>query len=136
MYEGQLKQDIAENPPALLDEEKKRGRPWGISTLAVLNVFGAMLTVAAALGLGVSGKGSGAAVALGLLGLGQFLVARGLWHLKNWARLTALVCYGISATIGLIALFTGNPSGLAQFLVAGAIAGYLCRAHVVEAFGG
>lgn len=133
MYESRLPQEIVEGPAGVVEEEKAV-RPFGVSFLAGLNILGALLLMGAAFALGLSGESAGVAAVLGLLGVGQFLIARGLWRLKNWARITALVCYGLSATLGLIALFTGNPMGLVQLLVAGSITGYLSRAHVVEAF--
>lgn len=135
MYQGQVHEEIG-NDLVGLAEEKKAVRPFGVSLLAGLNTFGALLLVGAAFAFGLSGEGAGVAAVSGLLGLGQFFVAWGLWRLRNWARLTALVCYGLSATLGLIALFTGNPLGFVQLFVAGSITGYLTRAHVVEAFRG
>ena len=133
MYEDRVRETMMRNPSGLV-EEQKAARPFGVSILAGLNMFGAFLVVASAFAIGFSQGGTGTAIAFGLLGLGQFLVARGLWHLRNWARLIAIGAYSISAGLGLIALFLGNPLGILQMLVAGSIAYYLTREHVVYVF--
>ena len=133
VYKGKVQDTVLESPSGLVREQEAT-RPLGVSVLAGLNMFGALLMVVGAFGLGLSAGEPGAAWALGLLGLGQFLVARGLWRLRNWARLIAVGCYGLSSTLGLLSLFTGQPLGLVQTLVAGSIVHYLTRAHVVRAF--
>lgn len=133
MYKQEANQVVWEKAPGW-ESVYKKTRPVGVSVLAVLNMLGAVLMMVGALGLGLSAHEWGAALLLGLLGFGQLWVARGLWRLQNWARLTALICYGLSSLAGLVALLAGEPAGLIQLLVAGGLAGYLTR--VREAFAG
>lgn len=116
----------------------QRSRPVGISVLAVLNVIGAVVVGVAALAVGSEvGDPAAAGAAGAVLGLAAVLslvVAVGLWKLRNWARITALVLYSLSVVSGLASLILGDPSGVFQMLVAGGIVTYLCRARVREAF--
>ena len=56
----------------------------------------------------------------------SFLVARGLWKLKNWARIVAIVFAGLGI-LGVLGSFaTGfDISSLIQLAIHGAIGGYL-----------
>ena len=114
-----------------------RKRPLGVSILAVLNIIGAVILVLAAIG-GGSELGDPAAAAygaiMGLFGVFSLMVGIGLWRLRNWARIAAVVLYSLSALLGLVDLCQGAPAGFMQMLVAGSIAAYLCRAHAREAF--
>jgi uncharacterized membrane protein (DUF2068 family) len=71
------------------------------------------------------------------------LVGRGLWNLKNWARITVMVLAGISAILGIVELVGGltamNPLALAgaaaRIALSAWIAWYLNSAKVRAAFG-
>lgn len=118
--------------------EGKKKRPMGVSILAVLNMVGAVLLILAALGAGSELDDPGIASAygaiLGLFGVFSLMIAIGLWRLRNWARITAVIMYGISAVISLVELCQGSSSGFIQLVVAGSIAAYLCRAPARGAF--
>ena len=117
---------------------KERKRPIGVSVLAILNVVGSLLLMLAAFGAGgifSEAEAAGAAGAfLGLLAVASLIVAIGLWRLRNWARITAIILYILSAILGLVSIAQGDIGGLIQLIVAGNIAAYLCRGHVREAF--
>jgi len=121
----------------LIDERK---RPLGVSILAVLNTIGAVILVLAAIGGGSELGDPGAAAAygaiMGLFGVFSLMVAIGLWRLRNWARIAAIILYSLSALIGVIELSQGASPGFMQLLVAGNIAAYLCRARARDAFNG
>lgn len=141
MYPTSVNQPAVETPQIEGEEKKAQGvsRPIGVSILVVWNMIGALLLIFAAFVLGLEAGPRDSLVlplVTGLLGVGQFLIARGLWKLRNWARLVAIVCYGFSATAGLIGLFLGNPLGILQMLIAGSLVRYLTRDHVVQAFSG
>lgn len=91
---------------------EERKRPVGISILAVINMIGAALMAVAAIGIGTTTYDptvAGAAGAiLAFLSIGGLLIALGLWKLHNWARITAIVLYSISAVSGLIEGLSGN----------------------------
>jgi uncharacterized membrane protein (DUF2068 family) len=101
-------------------------------------MIGAVILVLAAIGGGSELDDPGAAAAygaiMGLFGVFSLMVGIGLWRLRNWARIAAVVLYGFSAAIGLVALCQGAPAGFMQMLVASSIAAYLCRAYARGAF--
>ncbi len=113
-------------------------RPLGVSILSVINVIGSVIAFLAAIGGGSTLGDPDAAVAYGaimaMFGVLYLAVAIGLWRLHNWARIAAVVLYGLSALIGMIELLQGAASGFMQMLVAGSIAAYLCRSRAREAF--
>ena len=78
--------------------------------------------------LGPIGSGflTGFFILLGIIiiGLGvlEFLIGRGLWKGKNWARITATIIAGIGVLSGLYSIIKGNYSsslGLAINLLVG-----------------
>ena len=113
-------------------------RPLGVSILSIINVIGSAIAFLAAIGGGSTLGDPQATAAYGaitaLFGGISLAVAIGLWRLRNWARITAVVFYGLSALIGMIELFQGAASGFMQMLVAGSIAVYLCKSRAREAF--
>jgi hypothetical protein len=119
---------------------KQVKRPVGVTVIAVWNIILAVL-----LGLGgligaveMAGEDHAAAAVAGVFIVGlavlAIIVAVGLLHLRNWARITATVLYGINALAGFIELLLGNPFGLVGLVVALTILIYLNRAQVREAF--
>jgi len=115
-----------------------RKRPRGISVLAVINMIGAGLGFLAAFGAGAEAIDPAVAGAAGALlaGMAAFslVVAIGLWRLRNWARILAIILYSLSAVLGLISLAQGVGQGFFQLLIAGSLVAYLCRAPIREAF--
>lgn len=119
----------------------ERRRPLGISLLAGWNMLAAVALALAAIGAGATTHDPEAAGALGailgFMAVVSFAIGIGLWRLRNWARITAITLHSFSVVTGLLSLFlAGNPLGLLQVAVAGGIALYLTRQHVVEAFTG
>jgi len=143
-----------------------RARPLGVTILAVLlflNIASYVFLIVLSIrnpeqlrsllesmmpGAGV-GPGSlmrlGAFVPVYFLGMAIVtgLVARALWRLKNWARITVMVFAGISAALG-VAEFVRGLSGVNALSMAGAVARiglslavawYLNSAKVRDAFG-
>lgn len=115
-------------------------RPVGVTVIAILNIIGSVLLGLIGLaGAGEIGDPGAAAVAGGfIVGISVFTIAMavGLLRLRNWARITAIVLYGINALLGLIELLLGGPSGAVALGVALVILIYLNREHVREAFSG
>ena len=91
------------------------------------------MIVAVAISGGAADAGAMAAVCA-LLGLSSIALAVGLWALCNWARVTAVVLYGLSVLFGLFSLLAGSPAGLVQIIVAGFILSYLCGSQTIRAF--
>jgi len=133
---------LESTPPSPVLEEVMHAdgskRPLGVSILSIINMIGSAIVFLAVIGGGSALGDPDAAVAygaiMGLFGVFSLTVAIGLWKLRNWARIAAVVLYSLSAVIGLIELSQGVPTGFKQMLVAGSIATYLCRARVREAF--
>ena len=137
VYEGRVGTDQVGGEVERAPWTTEKQRPIGVSILAVWNMIGAGLMAVGAYMVGTDPyQDGGAAVALvlTLMAIGQLIVSLGLWRLKNWARLIAVGLYGISAGLGVIEWFVGNPLGILQTVVAGSIARYLTREHVVYAF--
>lgn len=137
VYEGRVGTDQVGGKVDRAPWATEKQRPIGVSILAVWNMIGAGLMGVGAYMVGTDpyqDGGATVALVLTLMAIGQFIVSLGLWRLKNWARLIAVGLYGISAGLGLIELFVGNPLGILQTVVAGSIARYLTREHVVYAF--
>lgn len=114
----------------------------GVTVIAVLNIIGGAIMALAALGaLGAGPEldlepGAASAVAIFLMTLAalQITVAVGLLHLRNWARITACVLYGLGVLFGFIELVSGSPAGLLQLVIGLVAAIYLSSEGVREAF--
>jgi hypothetical protein len=137
-------------------------RPIGVTILAILCFLMTAVMLLAGLGLGLGmglvgmspdvGGGMGAMLAgLGIAGAVFFLIIAvlyglmgwGLWTLKNWARIIALVfavlglCFGVLGLLGsllameVISLFLQ----LVSVGINGLITWYLLQPHVKRAFG-
>ncbi|MGV9104027.1 MAG: hypothetical protein ACOC38_02280 [Promethearchaeia archaeon] len=98
---------MAEIPMADTDEPSgNKGRPLGITVLAILQMIGALIT----LGLGVTimafGSISPFYVIMGgslvIFGLISFYVGYGLWTMKSWAWKLAMIVNIINIVIGVI----------------------------------
>ena len=71
------------------------------------------------------------------------LVGRGLWNLKNWARITVMVLAGISAILGVVELVGSFPvtnplalvGAIARIALSAWIAWYLNSAKIRATFG-
>ncbi|MFO7835420.1 MAG: hypothetical protein R6V83_02105 [Candidatus Thorarchaeota archaeon] len=98
---------MAEIPMADADEPSdNKGRPLGITVLAILQMIGALIT----LGLGVTIMAFGSispfyGIMGGILvifGLISFYVGYGLWTMKSWAWKLAMIVNIINIVIGVI----------------------------------
>lgn len=116
-------------------EHVAQTRPGGVTFVAVLNIIGG--SIVALLGLALATPLS-PGYGLVLVGSAAFaiVVAAGLLKLQNWARILAMVGYGINIVTGLINLAGGSPAGLLQIGIAAAVIFYLCRPQVRECFSG
>ncbi len=132
-------------------------RPTGVTILAVLAVIGGILSLffggfMAFLGPAVGqemaeqdGEAYGAEfgglmMAMGIAfvvhGLLQLVTAYGLFTLKAWAWLLAVVMQVLSLVLNGIQLFRGEVGGaVIAVVIAGGILYYLFRPHVKQAFG-
>jgi len=115
-----------------------RKRPPGISVLAILNLLGGLLCLVLAAVVGALEEASDAVGVVrtyfSFLGISSVVLAWGLWKLRNWARVTSVILYGLSALTGALVLLAGDPSGFIQVIVAVSIAVYLCRDRTAAAF--
>ena len=132
-------------------------RPTGVTILAVLAVIGGLMSLffggfTALLGPAVGGELAkeagesygtefgGLMMAMGIafvvLGLLQLFTAYGLFTLKGWAWLLAVVMQVLSLVLNGIQIFRGQVGGaVVAALIAGGLLDYLFRPHVKRAFG-
>ena len=132
-------------------------RPTGVTILAVLAVIGGLLSLAfgafstflgPALGAAMAEQSSdpamtafgGVVVAMGvaflLHGLLQLVTAYGLFTLKGWAWLLAVIMQVFSVILNGLQIVRGEYGGaIIAVLIAGGILYYLFRPHVKAAFG-
>jgi len=122
------KGQIAVATQGVATAEGKKQVPTGIKILSILTYIGAFLIIIGGLaflaisliwgvsrasseGIVFSGLGIGIGLIIGgvifLLAIGmlEFLVARGLWKGKNWARIFTIVVQCIGILVGLAQLF-------------------------------
>jgi len=126
------------------------GRPLGITIIAiVLAVSGVFQVLVGTEALGITSFGLGAAAdAAGIGGWASIisgglsiLVAGGLFTLKGWAWLLAVVVLGIRVVADLVTIVTqgaGSTLGgaaIANLVVSGVILWYFFRPSVKAAFG-
>lgn len=136
-----------------------RYRPTGVSLIAVLYFIGGIASIIICIALlAFSGSVRSAfyafadaaalidawviPIALGMLAGGalSFAIGWGLWELRDWARITAIVfgCIGILSGLGSLAVVYQITSllisALVEILVYGAIVFYLCQPAVVQSF--
>ncbi len=61
-----------------------------------------------------------------VVGIISFLIGRGLWKGKNWARIVAIIIAGIGIVFAIIGIVQGNIIGtLFRLVLNGVIGGYL-----------
>ncbi len=119
--------------------------PTGVKIISILYyisaVLGVLLTIFLFAGIAflstlfpfltaISAWGYGLVIFSAILALGfsalSFFIARGLWKLKNWARMLAIVFAGLGVLGGLYSLFSGfSFSMVIELAVQAAIGGYL-----------
>lgn len=131
-------------------------RPMGVTIIAVLQLI---ISIFATLGglyifffrSGIFSRGSelenipknstfvaGFAVVLLIVGLIGLLITYGLFSLKKWAWLTALILNGLSILSSLSAIFsnqTRKGGDIFGLIIAGVIVYYLLQPEVKRAFG-
>jgi len=128
-------------------------RPGCVTAYAVLLGIGAGLFVLAALG-GVCGLTSDSGLGLGVgellilaIGLGvaclYILLARGLWRLKNWARVTVIVLQSLGVAVALLQVcgaiggvsggVYGSETGVGPILL-GAVVGLAISGYIIYWF--
>ncbi|HSC78507.1 MAG TPA: hypothetical protein VLB32_08080 [Candidatus Acidoferrales bacterium] len=139
-------------------------RPIGVTILAVLEfisagafiLIGLLLLVGGGMlgAMGGGGEGSGVMAVLGTLGAVAGVVVLvlaaiplavgiGLWKLKNWARILAIVFSGLGVVSNLFGVIGGVSTGEMVSLSSGVIGlgvnililWYLFQPHVKQAFG-
>ena len=122
-------------------------RPTGISILAgLLIVLGLLGLLGGISSFGVANMATSAgiayvppvalAVANILVGAFGLVVGYGLWFLKRWAWLLAIVAAGLRVVLDILASLGGNwAAGLLGLIVSAAILWYLFRPEVKRAFG-
>lgn len=119
-----------------------RGRPLGVTIIAVLAAIGGVLGLVASLAvLGVlAGVGfAGLGLIFFLLGFVvsavSLVFAYGAWTLKPWAWTLGIVLEGLAIINGLYGLSDGRSGAIVSIAIAAVILWYLFRPEVKAAFG-
>lgn len=124
-------------------------RPTGVTVLAILAFIGGCITLMGGLLLSLMGGAIGAMggpvfAAIGafagiiflVLGALYFVVGFGLWTLKSWAWMLAVILAGIGLALNLLQALSGEiVGGTFGLIVNGVVLWYMTRPHVKAAFG-
>jgi uncharacterized membrane protein (DUF2068 family) len=126
------------------------GRPLGITIAAIIvTLLGVGSILVGLLGMGVftlSGvdtttvaNAAGLGIAAIVIGVAQLIVAFGLWTLKGWAWLLAVILQGINVVVGLATLLMHGMSGMGSaaigsLIVSAVILAYFMTGGVRAAF--
>lgn len=125
--------------------------PWGVKLIAVLLYLVAVLIFivglmtffapeAVQLAFSTAGifssVGKAVMIMFGILFLAiavlYVFVGRDLWRGKSWARIAALIIYGIGVLQYLVMLITGDFASLFFLLISGVVFCYLMFSHQVK----
>jgi len=138
--------------PKKIKKEYKKNAPVGVKIISVLNYINSALSVIVGvlfillilinydtviselednLGVWVTILLSLFLIAVGVI---AFLIARGLWNGKEWARITQIILSAAFAVIAIINLIGGEWSSVLSLAVNGLIAGYLSLNKKVKEF--
>jgi len=130
-------------------------RPTGVTVLAVLSIISGVLSLLGGFGalllgglatVGGAAQGNADAAALGIVavviavtllitGALSLVVAYGLWTLRGWAWITAIVLQVIGLAMNGFNLFQGSSGAVFSIAIAVVVLYYLFRPNVKEAFG-
>jgi hypothetical protein len=121
-------------------EEMDMGRPLGITIAAIIvALLGIGSILVGLLGMGVftlSGvdtttvaNAAGLGVAAIVIGVAQLIVAFGLWTLKGWAWLLAVILQGINVVVGLATLLMHGMSGMGSAAIGSLVVSAIILAY-------
>jgi len=96
-------------------------RPGCVTAYAVLLGIGAGLIGLAGIWYGLSEEEFGGMVFAVVVAVLEFLLARGVWRLKNWARIIVIVLQSLGILAGIVGLFSGNVLNLVGLAIGGYI---------------
>jgi hypothetical protein len=109
-----------------------QNRPTGVVILSVLSGISSLLTLAIGVSLVAGGDFQVWGMILAFMSIVSLGVAAGLYTLQNWARWMTIIVQGSLCIMNLLAAFQTSGGSLLEFLLAGAIAGYLLFDDDVE----
>ena len=126
----------------------KPARPTGVTVLAILELFGGIITILFGMAAIVSSTFlnpygyavvAGLAVASGgalvLFGVLAVVVGYGMWSGKGWSWTLAVVLYGLGVVFSLVYIAVGLWSNILALAIDLLILWYLWRPHVKAYFG-
>lgn len=113
---------------------------WSLFQFGVGSITGLTASLFGAQNIASAGASSAWAGVVGAAGaIINFIVAFGLFTLKPWAWILALIAVGINAVSGILGLFSGGffalCCGLVGLAIPAGILYYLLRPEVKKAFG-
>lgn len=128
--------DYTENGVRDLEQE----RPFGVGLVVVFGVVGALFNAFLALNAWVRAEKLDEAPILAIIFLVETViglgVAFGLWRLSEWARICAVLLYGLTFTINFVANLNEplTASSLMTLVIPAAIVIYLIQPPVKDVF--
>lgn len=94
-------------------------RPGCVTAYAVLLGIGAGVIGLGGIAYGISEESLGGVAFAVVVAALEFLLASGIWRLKNWARIIVIVLQSLGVLAGVITLFSGNVTGLVSLAIGG-----------------
>ena len=126
------------------DQQIQKEIPLGVKIISILYYIGAVLLIIFGIlflvGSGqIASKASElpllgaissslfviAGIAMIVIGILIFLLARGLWKLRPWARIVTIVLMCLAILSAIVSLIQGSPVSWSSTIVNAIIAGYL-----------
>lgn len=104
-------------------------RPGCLTAYAILLAIGAASSGIGGIAYGITEKNIGLALGAVVVAGLEFLLALGIWRLKNWARIIMIVLHGLGVLTGLISLFMGNAASLLSLVIGGTILYWFIAHH-------
>ncbi len=111
----------------------EKGRPIGITIIAILMIISGILFLIGGTGLVVFIPPIG--VPLIIIGIANLVVAWGLLKGKGWAWIVTLIVTGISIILNAISIASGNVGAIVGIIINAVIIYYLYRPNVKSYFG-
>lgn len=129
-----------DNPGSPADQVAIQERPFGVTLVVIFVVVGALLSAFLALNAWIRAEELEEAPLLAILFIVQavtgFAVVAGLWGLREWARIIAVVLYGLTFAISFFTRFNEELTigSLISLAIPAVIVLYLIQPNVSDKF--
>jgi hypothetical protein len=98
-----------------------RERPGCVTAYVILLWIAAVLIALGGIVTGINEKQFGIVIGGVVVGGLEFVLATGIWRLKNWARIIVIVLQSVGVVVGVISLFMGNLASIIGLAIGGYI---------------